>query len=225
MNGKRTAFIQRFSNQWPLKALYDIASHSPVRAHIHTPTAESTTQGDSQLVKSSQGEASRSTLRGRSRGSNQRPSGYQPTTALPPEPHAAPMGKIDGQMYGRTVAGVSRVRDRRALSINHPPNVTPHRQTLGRFSQTKTVFSPAGSLAWKMEWRVAARQRQTLKRANITIEIQDHRVVRMGVEMSEIRFHAFDVCIGNDYFFKNDTAGNRSPNSIDITTHIYIQGV
>ena len=50
------AFIQRFSNQWPLKALYNIAPHSPVHAHIHTATVVSTTQGDSQLVGSSQGE-------------------------------------------------------------------------------------------------------------------------------------------------------------------------
>ena len=60
VNGKRTAFIQRFSNQRPLKALYNTASHSPIHAHIHTPTAESAPQGDSQLVWSSQGEASRS---------------------------------------------------------------------------------------------------------------------------------------------------------------------
>ena len=52
VNGKWTAFIQRFSNQWPLKALYD-AEHSPIHAHIHPPTAVSTTQGDSQLVRSS----------------------------------------------------------------------------------------------------------------------------------------------------------------------------
>ena len=42
------------------KALYSVDWHSPVHAHIHTPPAESTKQGDSQLVKSSQGEASRS---------------------------------------------------------------------------------------------------------------------------------------------------------------------
>ena len=39
-------FIQSFSNQWPLKALYDTASHSPVHTHIHSLTAESATQGD-----------------------------------------------------------------------------------------------------------------------------------------------------------------------------------
>ena len=38
------------------KALYNIDLHSPVRARIHTLTAVSTTQGDSQLVGSSQGE-------------------------------------------------------------------------------------------------------------------------------------------------------------------------
>ena len=52
VNGKWTAFIQRFSNQWQLKALYD-AEHSPIHAHIHPSTAVSTTQGDSQLVRSS----------------------------------------------------------------------------------------------------------------------------------------------------------------------------
>ena len=54
--GQWTAFIQSFANQCPLKALYNTARHSPVHPHIHTPTAESTTQGDSQLVSSSQGE-------------------------------------------------------------------------------------------------------------------------------------------------------------------------
>ena len=57
---KWNAFIQCFSNQWPLKTLYNIAQDSPVHTHIHTPTAESTMQGDSQLVRSSQGEVSRS---------------------------------------------------------------------------------------------------------------------------------------------------------------------
>ena len=42
--GKRTAFIQCFTNQWPLKALHNIVEDSP----IHTPTAESATQGGSQ---------------------------------------------------------------------------------------------------------------------------------------------------------------------------------
>ena len=32
-NGKQTAFIQRFSHQWPLKVLYNIASHSPIHTH------------------------------------------------------------------------------------------------------------------------------------------------------------------------------------------------
>ena len=39
---KWTAFIQRVSNQRPLKALYNIASHSTT--HSHTPSSESTTQ-------------------------------------------------------------------------------------------------------------------------------------------------------------------------------------
>ena len=33
MNGKWIAFIQRFANQWPRKALCNIASHSTVHAH------------------------------------------------------------------------------------------------------------------------------------------------------------------------------------------------
>ena len=55
-NGKCTAFIQRYSNQWPLKAMYNIDWHSPINAHIHTPMARSAVQGDSQLIRSSQGE-------------------------------------------------------------------------------------------------------------------------------------------------------------------------
>ena len=46
-NGKWTAFIQRFSNQWPLSVLFNIALHSPIHAHIHTPTAVAAMQGDS----------------------------------------------------------------------------------------------------------------------------------------------------------------------------------
>ena len=45
-----------FSNQWPLKALYNISSHSAIHAHMHTPMAELFMQGDSQL----EGEVSRS---------------------------------------------------------------------------------------------------------------------------------------------------------------------
>ena len=51
------------SNQWPLKALYDycLTSTQTIHAHIIKPMGASTTQGDSQLVVSSQGEeASRS---------------------------------------------------------------------------------------------------------------------------------------------------------------------
>ena len=33
--GKSTALIQHFSNQYTLKALYNIAEHSPIHAHIH----------------------------------------------------------------------------------------------------------------------------------------------------------------------------------------------
>ena len=44
VNGKQTAFIGRFSNKWPLKALCNIAqlTNSPTHAHIHAPTAVST---------------------------------------------------------------------------------------------------------------------------------------------------------------------------------------
>jgi hypothetical protein len=45
---KRTAFIQLFSYQWPLKALYN---YSPIHAHIHTPMAESTIEGTSKLLR------------------------------------------------------------------------------------------------------------------------------------------------------------------------------
>ena len=91
---KWTAFIHGFSIKWPLKALYNIASQSPIRGHIHTPTAKSTTQGVSQLVGSSYGGVSCSRTsrhsmcdpRSRDRTSNV-PVTSQP--ALPPEPHAA----------------------------------------------------------------------------------------------------------------------------------------
>ena len=42
IRGKWTAFIQC--------SKHNIAQHSPIHPHIHTPTAESTMQGDSQLV-------------------------------------------------------------------------------------------------------------------------------------------------------------------------------
>ena len=48
-HGKWTEFIQHFSNQWPLEALYNIAWHSSIYTHIHTQTSESTIQGNSQL--------------------------------------------------------------------------------------------------------------------------------------------------------------------------------
>ena len=35
LNGRWTAFIQPFSNYWPLKAFYNIASHSPIHTHVH----------------------------------------------------------------------------------------------------------------------------------------------------------------------------------------------
>ena len=63
--------------------LYNIAKHSPIHAHIRSLTAVSTTQGESQLVRSSLGEVfcsgtPRHSAR-RSRGSNWQPSGYQLT--------------------------------------------------------------------------------------------------------------------------------------------------
>ena len=70
----------------PLRSLTTFRAFCPhlhpkrltIQSHIHTPTAESTTQGDSQLLRSSQGEVSPSgTPRHsdrRSRGSNQQPS-------------------------------------------------------------------------------------------------------------------------------------------------------
>ena len=65
---------------------YNTASHSP----IHTPTAQSTMQGDGGLVRSSQGEEVSASggppphsARRRSRGSNQQPSGYKSTLPTP----------------------------------------------------------------------------------------------------------------------------------------------
>ena len=43
MNGKWIAFIQRFANQWPRKALCNIASHSTVHAHTDCGQACKTT--------------------------------------------------------------------------------------------------------------------------------------------------------------------------------------
>ena len=63
--------------------------HSPIHAHIHTPTTESTRQGDSQLVRSSQGEVScsRTPQHSGNRTSNLTVLPSQPT--LLPERHAA----------------------------------------------------------------------------------------------------------------------------------------
>ena len=41
-----------------IQARYSVDWHSPIHAHIHTPTAESTTQGDSQLIRRNYGEMS-----------------------------------------------------------------------------------------------------------------------------------------------------------------------
>ena len=70
--------------------LYNTASHSPIHAHIHTPAAESSMQGNSQLVMSSHGEASCSgTPLHSSRGAGDRTSNLLVTSqpALPPQPH------------------------------------------------------------------------------------------------------------------------------------------
>ena len=56
VNAKWTAFTQRISNQWPLEAHYNTASHSLIHTHIHALTVVSTTHGESQLVGSSKGE-------------------------------------------------------------------------------------------------------------------------------------------------------------------------
>ena len=91
VNGKQTAFIQRFSNHWPLKALYIIAQHSPIHSHVHTPTVESTTQGDSQLTgavrvrRLAQGHLV-TQLGGAGDQTSNLPVTSQP--ALPPEPQA-----------------------------------------------------------------------------------------------------------------------------------------
>ena len=41
-NGKQTAFIQHFSNQWPLKALYNTAQHSCTHSHTYSPARSHT---------------------------------------------------------------------------------------------------------------------------------------------------------------------------------------
>ena len=86
-----TALIPHFL----LKALYNTASRSPIHAHIHTPTAESATQGDSQL-RSSQGEAAL-TLGGAGDRTSNLPVTSQP--AVPPEPHAAVSNVLTGGTY------------------------------------------------------------------------------------------------------------------------------
>ena len=78
---KWTALIPRLSNLLATQSALPHCLTFTIQAHIHKPTAESTTQGDSRLVRSSEVPCSR-TLRHsvrRSRGSNRRPSGHQPT--------------------------------------------------------------------------------------------------------------------------------------------------
>jgi len=49
MIGKWTAFISRFSDPWPLKALNTInGSHSPIHTRIHAPMVVVATPGNSQ---------------------------------------------------------------------------------------------------------------------------------------------------------------------------------
>ena len=67
---KGTAFIERFSDLWPLKVLHIFC---PPFIHIHTPTAVSTMQGAGQLIGSRFKRLARHFAR-RSRGSNQQPS-------------------------------------------------------------------------------------------------------------------------------------------------------
>ena len=80
--------LSPFSDAFPLHNMLhlhlgDLADTYPkrlstIRSHIHTLTVKSTTQGDSQLVSSSQGEVPRSGT-----PDNKQPSGYQ--SAPPPE--------------------------------------------------------------------------------------------------------------------------------------------
>ena len=43
LHGERTAFTSHVSDQWPLKALCNTASHSPIHAHTYTHTHTQTT--------------------------------------------------------------------------------------------------------------------------------------------------------------------------------------
>ena len=85
-----TAFIQHFTNQWPLKALCNIASHS------HTDSM----QGNSQLIRSSQVEGSCSGTPRQIGGAGDRTTNLPVTSllALPPELHATHDQRNDGMM-------------------------------------------------------------------------------------------------------------------------------
>ena len=83
-----------FPNQWPLKALYNIASHSL----IHTPTAVSTTKGGDQVVVRGRCLAQEdldTQLGGAGDRTSNLPVPIHPT--LPPERHAAEACFYSGQ--------------------------------------------------------------------------------------------------------------------------------
>ena len=85
------AFIQRFSNQWSLNVLYNIAQHSPIHAHIHTPTARQpckvtvSSSGAVRVRRLAQGQLDIQ-LGGAGDRTSNLPVTSQP--ALPPDPYA-----------------------------------------------------------------------------------------------------------------------------------------
>ena len=113
LNGKWNAHIPCFSNQWPLKALNNIAQQSPIHAHIHTPTAEAAMQGDSSWSGAvrvrclAQGhlDTQQQELTGVGDQTSILPVTSQP--ALPPRPHAA-------------LSAASSVRKARASALIFP---------------------------------------------------------------------------------------------------------
>ena len=92
---QRTAVIEHFSNQWPLKALHSTASRSPIHALIHTLTAKSATQtaswsGAVRVRRLTQRHLD--TLGAAGDQTINPPATSQP--ALPPEPHAGPNTRL-----------------------------------------------------------------------------------------------------------------------------------
>ena len=65
----KTAFMQRFPNQWPLKALCNIVSHLPIPTHNQPCKATASSSGSSQCAASCSGTPRHTQLK-RSRGSN-----------------------------------------------------------------------------------------------------------------------------------------------------------